>query len=80
MRVGKSRHSTGGPVDARIAPTCPLYAPGMRERLRRMLGGAGRTLIVVGLLILGFVAYQLWGTGLITAREQRRLKIGRAHV
>src|SRR3954469_6742844 len=46
----------------------------MRERVRRTLGGAGRTLIVVGLLVLGFVAYQLWGTGLITAREQRRLK------
>ncbi len=46
----------------------------MRERVRRTLGGAGRTLITVGLLILGFVAYQLWGTGLITAREQRRLR------
>src|SRR5436305_4676337 len=46
----------------------------MRERLRRTLGGAGRTLITVGLLILGFVAYQLWGTGLITARAQHRLK------
>src|SRR3954453_3836178 len=46
----------------------------MRERLRRTLGGAGRTLITVGLLTLGFVAYQLWGTGLITAREQSRLK------
>jgi sortase A len=46
----------------------------MRERLRRTLGGAGRTLIVVGLLILGFVAYQLWGTGLVTARDQHKLK------
>jgi sortase A len=46
----------------------------MRERLRRTLGGAGRTLITAGLLILGFVAYQLWGTGVITAREQRHLK------
>ncbi len=46
----------------------------MRERLRRTLGGAGRTLITSGLLILGFVGYQLWGTGLITAREQNRLK------
>jgi sortase A len=46
----------------------------MRDRVRRTLGGAGRTLITVGLLILGFVAYQLWGTGLITARAQHRLK------
>ena len=46
----------------------------MREWVRRTLGAAGRTLIVIGLLILGFVGYQLWGTGLVTARAQQRLK------
>lgn len=45
----------------------------MREALRRTLGGIGRTLITVGLLILAFVAYQLWGTGWFTAREQSSL-------
>ena len=33
----------------------------------------GKILIATGLLIFGFVAYQLWGTGIETARAQRRL-------
>ena len=32
--------------------------------VRRLISGVGRTLITVGLLLLLFVAYQLWGTGL----------------
>lgn len=46
----------------------------MHDRLRRTLGGLGRTLVTVGLLILFFVGYQLWGTGWFTARDQSRLK------
>jgi sortase A len=56
----------------------------MRERLygaavagmdwRRWVGGLGRTLIAAGTLILLFVVYQLWGTGLAEARSQDRLK------
>ena len=34
----------------------------------------GRALITLGLLILLFVAYQLWGTGIFTARAQTQLK------
>lgn len=34
----------------------------------------GHTLIVIGLLMFGFVAYQLWGTGLETARYQNQLE------
>jgi sortase A len=41
---------------------------------RRIVGGIGRTLIGSGLLILLFVAYQLWGTGLAEARSQDKLK------
>jgi sortase A len=33
----------------------------------------GRVLTALGLLLFGFVAYQLWGTGLETARAQRAL-------
>ena len=33
----------------------------------------GRLLIIGGLVILGFVAYQLWGTGLEEARQQDQL-------
>jgi sortase A len=39
-----------------------------------MVGAVGRVLVTVGLLILLFVAYQLWGTGIYTARAQSRLK------
>jgi LPXTG-site transpeptidase (sortase) family protein len=31
--------------------------------VRRLISGVGRTLITVGVLLLLFVAYQLWGTG-----------------
>jgi sortase A len=37
---------------------------------RRVLGGTGRVLIALGLLLLAFVAYQLWGTGIEYARSQ----------
>ena len=36
----------------------------------RVVGGVGRALIATGLLILLFVAYQLWGTGIHEARAQ----------
>jgi sortase A len=42
--------------------------------VRRVVGAIGRTFITVGVLILLFVAYQLWGTGLYTAREQDALE------
>ena len=42
--------------------------------LSRILGGIGRTLITAGTLILLFVAYQLWGTGLQEARSQDELE------
>jgi sortase A len=40
---------------------------------RWVVGGIGRTLITLGLLMFGFVAYQLWGTGIQTAQAQRQL-------
>ncbi|MGH9165995.1 MAG: class E sortase [Acidimicrobiales bacterium] len=42
--------------------------------LRRVMAGIGRTLIALGVLILLFVAYQLWGTGLAEARSQDKLR------
>src|SRR6516225_4538363 len=42
--------------------------------MRRTIAGVGRTLVTLGLLILLFVAYQLWGTGIFTARAQEHLK------
>ena len=42
-------------------------------RWARIVGGIGRFLIGTGLLLLLFVAYQLWGTGLQESRSQRSL-------
>ncbi|MDQ2826167.1 MAG: class E sortase [Actinomycetota bacterium] len=42
--------------------------------LSKFLGGLGRTLITAGTLILLFVAYQLWGTGIQEAHSQKALK------
>lgn len=42
--------------------------------MRRFLGATGRVLITGGVLLLLFVAYQLWGTGIYEARAQSRLK------
>jgi sortase A len=41
---------------------------------RWWVGGVGKTLIAIGLLLFGFVAYQLWGTGIETARAQNSLE------
>ena len=41
---------------------------------RWWIGGLGKTLIATGLLLFGFVAYQLWGTGIETARAQNSLE------
>jgi sortase A len=40
---------------------------------RWVVGGIGRTLITLGLLMFAFVAYQLWGTGIQTAQAQHTL-------
>jgi sortase A len=41
---------------------------------RWWVGGIGKTLIATGLLMFAFVAYQLWGTGIETARAQNSLE------
>jgi sortase A len=43
-------------------------------RLARVLGVVGRVCITAGVLILLFVAYQLWGTGIREAQAQNRLE------
>lgn len=43
-------------------------------RLARFLGAVGRTFITAGMVILLFVAYQLWGTGIREAQAQDRLE------
>jgi sortase A len=43
-------------------------------RLARVLGAVGRVCITAGVLVLLFVAYQLWGTGIHEARAQNSLE------
>src|SRR5918994_587320 len=40
----------------------------------RVLGAVGRTCITLGVLILLFVVYQLWGTGIREAQAQNKLE------
>ncbi len=40
---------------------------------RWWVGNVGKVLVAIGILMFGFVAYQLWGTGIETARAQRSL-------
>ena len=42
--------------------------------VRRSAAALGRVLITVGVLILLFAAYQLWGTGIYTAQQQDNLR------
>ena len=46
----------------------------MVDRLRSALSALGAVLTGAGVLILLFVAYQLWGTGLYTNRQQGQLE------
>lgn len=46
----------------------------LSPRAAAVVRGVGRTLIGAGVVILLFVAYQLWGTGLAHSREQSRLE------
>jgi len=43
-------------------------------QVRSTFGAVGRVLAAVGVLLLLFVAYQLWGTGLLEARHQAALR------
>jgi sortase A len=48
--------------------------PPPRRDWRWWVAGVGKTLIAAGLLMFGFVAYQLWGTAIETARAQNALE------
>lgn len=73
-------------LDTGESTTAPTARAGRRQRVSRWdrppppkdwrwwTGHVGRVLIAVGLLMFGFVAYQLWGTGIETARAQRALE------
>src|SRR5262245_51048501 len=51
----------------------PTQPPHKERGLHRALGIIGRVLITLGLLIIAFVGYQLWGTGIEFRANQRAL-------
>lgn len=56
------------------ASTLTEVQPRPRSVVRRILRGAGWTFITLGVLLLLFVVYELFGTNLITDRAQRGLR------
>jgi sortase A len=56
------------------APLSRWDRPPPPKDWRWWVGGVGKVMIATGLLLLGFVAYQLWGTGIETARAQQALE------
>ncbi len=77
-----TQHRTGSFVAVSdVEPTAPrpkrvrkFDRPAPPHDWRWWVGGVGKTLIATGLLLFGFVAYQLWGTGIETARAQNSLE------
>ncbi len=63
--------STPPPVDE---PAPPAPQPPGTSPVRTVVGFIGRALITLGILVLLFVAYQLWGTGFYEARAQNDLQ------
>jgi sortase A len=79
--AGKTNKEVGLPV---ISIDWPLQAvnasarsgrrPWFRYGWRSVIGGIGRLFITLGMLLFGFVGYQLWGTGIQTAHAQGNLR------
>ena len=61
-------------MTATLTTPSPQLTRPRGNRVRRVIGGFGQALIVSGVVILLFVAYQLWGTGLIEDRSQQKLR------
>ena len=78
--VGKTNQELGlpriefeWPPKRPAEPERPPKAPFLRYGWRSVIGAIGRLFISLGMLLFGFVAYQLWGTGLQTAASQKAL-------
>jgi sortase A len=61
-------------VDTEVAPIEPRGANSARRSTSHLiLSGAGQTLITLGVVILLFIGYELWWTGVTTRRDQTQL-------
>ncbi len=73
VRIGRSRSTAADELDRRGRVRKWDRPPEPRD-WRFFVGGVGKTLIAVGLLMFGFVGYQLYGTGIETAAAQNGLE------
>jgi sortase A len=78
--VGKTNQELGlprvefeWPPQRPTEPERPPKEPVLRYGWRSVIGAIGRLFISLGMLLFGFVGYQLWGTGLQTAASQKAL-------
>src|SRR4051812_19989946 len=71
---GRFRQKSTNGLAARRTACTTLQTSRYPRFVRRAIAAIGRTLVTLGLLILLFLAYQLWGTGIYTARAQESLK------
>lgn len=73
--AGRSAESTGDEPDLSKQADAGVRAPKPGARRRgRWLRFVGWASIALGLVVLEFAAFLVWGTGLATAREQGRLR------
>lgn len=66
--------ATPTPTPQSQPPTRGDRRPWFRYGWRSVIGGIGRLFISLGMLLFGFVGYQLWGTGIQTAHAQDNLR------
>ncbi len=71
---GERRTATGSVIVTERKKHWLFDRPKPPHDWRWVVGWIGKVLIVVGLLMFAFVAYQLWGTGIYTAQAQNRLE------
>ena len=69
-----AREASAGPSLTRRGRVRKFDRPPPPKDWRWWVSGLGKTLIAAGLLMFGFVAYQLWGTGIENARAQASLE------
>ncbi len=74
QQLGLPRIEFEWPPKRPAEPERPPKEPFLRYGWRSVIGAIGRLFISLGMLLFGFVGYQLWGTGLQTAASQRALK------
>ena len=67
-------------ADAQGSPATGNGTGRLRGVVNRLLDITGRFFVTVGLLMLAFVAYQLWGTGIKQAQSQKQLAADFARV